>query len=129
RLAKTLGLDPIGRVTQRRAKLAPGVVLGEGKLQELARWTGGTGEVPAYESPAARRRRLAAEADAEADAEAAEADEVDAAADEPDAGDAEPADTAEAGLPARKAEVVLVDHDLTPTQHHNLERATGVDVL
>jgi 50S ribosomal subunit-associated GTPase HflX len=30
RLAKTLGLDPIGRVIQRRGKLASGVVLGEG---------------------------------------------------------------------------------------------------
>ena len=127
RLAKTLGLDPIGRIVQRRAKLAPGVVLGEGKLAELARWTGGTGEVPAFESAVARRKRLAAEADAEADAEAGadEADE-DAGTDEPDEGDAEPGDAA---VPARKAEVVIVDHDLTPTQHHNLERATGVDVL
>jgi GTP-binding protein HflX len=125
RLAKTLGLDPIGRVTQRRARLAPGVVLGEGKLEELASWTGGSGEVPTYESVAARRRRLAAEADAELDAEAAEAD-AGADADEPEPGDA---DVGEAATPTRKAEVVLVDHDLTPTQHHNLERATGVDVL
>src|SRR5205085_3355423 len=28
-----------------------------------------------------------------------------------------------------KAKVVLVDHDLTPTQQHNLEIACGVDVL
>src|SRR5579859_5258622 len=54
RLAKTLGLDPVGRVTQRRAKLAPGLVFGEGKLVELAKWTGGTGEVPAYSKPGAR---------------------------------------------------------------------------
>src|SRR5580704_4501994 len=55
RLATTLGLDVIGRVTQRRAKLAPGVVLGEGKLVELARWTGGTGVVPAYHKPGSTR--------------------------------------------------------------------------
>src|SRR5262245_23561157 len=61
RLAKTLGLDPIARVVQRRAKLAPGLVLGEGKLKELAAWTGGSGEVPTFESAAARRRRVAAE--------------------------------------------------------------------
>src|SRR6478736_4272522 len=65
RLAKTLGLDPIGRVIQRRAKLAPGVVLGEGKLAELAGWTGGTGEVPAYVKPGSRAARE--EADAEID--------------------------------------------------------------
>src|SRR5215467_13529885 len=56
RLAKTLGLDPIGRIVQRRAKLAPGVVLGEGKLKELATWTGGTGVVPAYEKPGKKKR-------------------------------------------------------------------------
>src|SRR6188474_3032827 len=59
RLAKTLGLDPIARVLQRRARLAPGIVLGEGKLKELASWTGGSGEVPAYESVASRRKREA----------------------------------------------------------------------
>src|SRR5512146_3236346 len=56
RLAKTLGLDPIARITQRRAKLAPGVVLGEGKLKELAEWTGGSGEVTAFERPGAKKR-------------------------------------------------------------------------
>jgi GTP-binding protein HflX len=122
RLAKTLGLDPIGRVVQRRAKLAPGVVLGEGKLKELADWTGGSGDVPTFESAASRRKRIEAETDAEADADANQDEE----ADEPDPSDAE----ASGGpKPARKAEVVIVDHDLTPTQHHNLERATGVDVL
>ena len=49
RLARTLGLEPVGRVIQRRGKLASGVVLGEGKLKELASWTGGVGEIPKYE--------------------------------------------------------------------------------
>jgi GTP-binding protein HflX len=31
--------------------------------------------------------------------------------------------------PEPRAQVVLVDHDLTPTQQRNLERATGADVL
>jgi GTP-binding protein HflX len=110
RLAKTLGLDPIGRVIQRRARLAPGVVLGEGKLKELAGWTGGTGEVPAYVKPGSRAARD--EADAEID-------------DLPDPGD-EPASE---DAPKARAKVVLVDHDLTPTQQRNLEKATGTDVL
>jgi GTP-binding protein HflX len=96
RLAKTLGLEPVGRIVQRRSSLAPGVVLGDGKLKELAEWTGGTGVVPAYQKPG--RKRL------------------------------EPAPAPEP-VPDRKATLVLVDHDLTPTQHSNLERATGVDVL
>ena len=116
RLAKTLGLDPIGRVVQRRARIAPGVVLGEGKLKELSTWTGGSGDVPVFESAAARRKRLQAEAEAEMD---------DEGKDDPDPDDAPASDVA----PAAKAKVVIVDHDLTPTQHHNLERATGVDVL
>lgn len=115
RLARTLGLQPVARVTQRRAKLAPGVVLGEGKLKELATWTGGTGEVPAYEKPG--RKRSDAEIDAENDADEAEADEPDPS--DAETGEAEPA----------KAKVVVVDHDLSPTQQRNLEKATGVDVL
>src|SRR5258706_2759555 len=78
RLAKTLGLDPIARITQRRAKLAPGVVLGEGKLKELAGWTGGSGEVKAFESSVIRRKRLEEEALEEAE-EDDEADEGEAA--------------------------------------------------
>src|SRR5258708_4356873 len=105
RLATTLGLEPIARVTQRRAKLAPGVVLGEGKLVELARYTGGSGEVHAYRAPGRKKSRDAVELDAE-----------------PEPAPAPVADDA-------RAHVILVDHELTPTQQHNLERATGVDVL
>lgn len=43
RLAETLGFESIGRLTQKRNALAPGYVLGEGKLKELAGFTGGTG--------------------------------------------------------------------------------------
>jgi GTP-binding protein HflX len=112
RLASTLGLDPIARVVQRRSSLAPGVVLGEGKLRELATYTGGSGVVLAYRKPG-RRKRSDADADADSDS-----DPVPVPA---------PA-AAPAPVPAT-ASVVLVDHDLTPTQQHNLERATGVDVL
>jgi len=108
RLATTLGLDPVARITQRRSKLAPGVVLGEGKLKELAGWTGGTGEVPSYEKPGSRKHDDDADDDEEED----------------DGEDDAPGDA-----PAAKAKVVLVDHDLSPTQQRNLEKATGVDVL
>ncbi len=116
RLAKTLGLEPAGRVVQRRGRLASGVVLGEGKLKELATWTGGTGEVPKFERPGAKKTH-----DQIAREEIAEAEE----ADEPDPEDGEDEDV----KPAAKATVVLVDHDLTPSQQRNLEKATGVDVL
>src|SRR5690606_1278286 len=65
--------------------------------------TGGTGVVP---SGATKKKRKIDEAE------------------EPSDG-AEPED----GEPAERASVVLVDHDLSPTQARNLERATGATVL
>jgi len=170
RLARTLGLVPVGRVTQRRARLAPGLVVGEGKLKELAEWTGGTGVVPMYQKPG-RRKADAEDADEDADADGEDAEATETAAGDADAAGAEAgtdaagaaaggvdaaaghADTdaassdrtadadatraadrrapvAVAAEPAApRAQVVLVDHDLTPTQQRNLERATGADVL
>jgi GTPase len=150
RLARTLGLDPIARVTQRRGALASGIVLGEGKLHELARWTGGTGVVPAYSKPGRRKARdeddndgddetAADDADVAAGTDATSGDAAGAAGAN-DTGDAdddadddgaaeEIAATTDEPPPEARAQVVLVDHDLTPTQQRNLEKATGVDVL
>jgi GTP-binding protein HflX len=114
RLGKTLGLEVIGRVTQRRPRLAPGVVVGEGKLVELAGWTGGSGKV--HVGPPQKRRADEAAAAEEAKRELAAAED---GAGEPSA----------AGVPEAKAAVVLVDHDLSPSQARNLERATGVEVI
>jgi GTP-binding protein HflX len=116
RLGKTLGLSVVGRVTQRRPRLAPGVVVGEGKLRELARWTGGSGKV--HVGPPATKKRAKAR-DGGRHAEAVVADER--AGEEP--GEVAP-------LPAeQRAGVVLVDHDLTPSQAKNLENATGAEVI
>jgi GTP-binding protein HflX len=111
RLAKTLGLDVVARVTQRRARLAPSAVVGEGKLRELAAFTGGSGVVPV--GPPGKRRDAEAEEEAETDAASGGAPEA-ASAPEPD---------------APRAGVVLVDHELSPSQARNLERATGAEVL
>src|SRR3954463_10968022 len=55
RLVTTLGYDVVERVLQTRTSLAPAAVLGEGKLQALAKLTGGTGPTgPPF--PGARRR-------------------------------------------------------------------------
>jgi hypothetical protein len=45
RLCKTLGFEVVGEVTQKRQGLGAATLLGEGKLVELATWTGGTGVV------------------------------------------------------------------------------------
>ena len=70
RLGKTLGLQVVERVAQKRSALAPGAVLGEGKLEELA----------------ARVNELS-------------------------------------------VRTVLVDHEITPSQARNLEKATSAEVL
>ncbi len=121
RLVKTLGYDVVGTVTQRRDALAAAAVVGGGKLKELARLTGGSGVVP---SPAkapqdkARARR--------ASEEGGEGDD-DAWADLDDEPEGEPAEAE--GPPARAAQIVCVDHDITPSQARNLERATSARVL
>jgi len=104
RLAKTLGLNVIARISQKRATLAPSAALGSGKLKELARLTGGSGEVPSG-VPEHRRR---------------EEGETDASHDE---------DVSETPALQERATVVLVDHDISPSQARNLERATGAEVL
>ncbi|MCL4683708.1 GTPase HflX [Myxococcota bacterium] len=129
RLAKTLGLDVVGRVTQKRVRLATGAVVGDGKLRELATWTGGPGVVPVG-PPQARRRAKAADAETESAGDVRDpATEADAAA----AFGAVPEETAAPGAardePTIRADVVLVDHDLTPSQARNLERASGAEVL
>jgi GTP-binding protein HflX len=122
RLVKTLGYDVIGRVTQRRDALAAAAVVGGGKLRELARLTGGSGVVPKAAAPPrdkARARRAA---------EAGEVDEDDAWA-EVDEGEGDDEEGGEGPAPARRASIVCVDHDITPSQARNLERATSARVL
>jgi GTP-binding protein HflX len=101
RLAKTLGLSVVGRVTQKRSSLAAAAVVGEGKLKELAELTGGSGVVPSG-VPAHRRR-------------GSDADEG--------------VEVSDVGADDGKASVVLVDHDISPSQARNLERATSAEVL
>ncbi len=111
RLATTLGLRPIARVSQKRSRLAPSAVLGGGKLQELALYTGGPGFVPTFS-----KKKSSDEAD---DDEREEDDTADAF-DEDGASDAP--------VVAERATVVVVDHELTPSQARNLEKAAGVEV-
>ena len=96
RLADTLGLDVVGRVTQKRTSLTSAAGLGAGKLRELAAFTGGTGVVPSYSAPG------------KGDDDEAPPIEVD---------------------PDEKVRIIVVDHDLSPTQMANLGKATGAEIL
>ena len=106
RLVHTLGYEVVGTVSQKRHSLAPGTVVGEGKLVELAQFTGGTGEVP---TSAPERKSKARERWEEEE--------------EPEEEEDEPAE------PGAQASVVVVDHELSPSQARNLERATRATVL
>jgi len=127
RLASTLGFEVVGRVTQRRPRLAPGAVVGSGKLKELADWTGGTGII--------QGKADAKDESDDEDAEDADASHDDATADaERSSGRGDDGtDGRDEGHAARggepRATIVLVDQDVTPSQARNLERATGVEVL
>jgi GTPase len=123
RLATTLGLRPIGRVTQRRSGLGRSAVLGTGKLLELALWTGGTGIVPSYAPQKSRKIDRA-----EDDGAGEEADELEPSPDDTDADDGEVGEAGDGPPPGEKATLVLVDHDLAPSQARNLEKATGAEV-
>jgi GTP-binding protein HflX len=114
RLVQTLGFDVVATVTQRRDGLAAAAVLGEGKLKQLADLTGGKGIVPTG-APEVKTKARAKWAAARRE-EAGEADEVE----EDDESDAET---------SGKPTVVVVDHEISPSQARNLERATGAQVL
>jgi GTP-binding protein HflX len=106
RLVKTLGYEVVGTVSQKREGTGAGSVLGSGKLAELAALTGGTGVVGSM----APRPKSKARQRFEGAEDASEPAEPDPAA-------------------ARKPEFVIVDHELSPSQIRNLERATGAQVL
>ncbi|MBK9072826.1 MAG: GTPase HflX [Myxococcales bacterium] len=129
RLVTTLGLQTIGRVTQKRRQLAAGKVVGDGKLEDLATWTGGSGRVEGFVALKKRREKDAREAEDEAgdEDESDQAIEV-AASDEVDEHDAA-APSSRKPKDSPLATVVVVDHELTPTQQRNLERATKAEVL
>jgi len=116
RLGRTLGVNVVATVTQRRKTLHPAALFGSGKLAELQALAG----------------RTAAEiAGDEADNEEVEALDgsgddggEDSALDALSSAERDGADGAPAPI-----EAVLVDHDISPSQARNLEKATGVEVL
>ena len=122
RLVSTLGYRTIAKVTQVRGHLEAGAVLGEGKLLELGELTGGDGQIGStapQKKDKARIKRQAAEAAEHGDDE--EEEEADEEEEEPELD--------RDGQPVPKVDLVAVDHDLSPSQARNLERATGCQVL
>ena len=134
RLASTLGFAVVGQVTQRRTRLAPGGVVGSGKLKELADWTGGSGIIQG--KIGGRSDKHDSEDDDDRDdgpeAENDARDRDDGSPDEgrsDETGDARGIHGDDERSREPRATIVLVDQDLSPSQARNLERATGVEVL
>src|SRR5271168_2839732 len=109
RLVKTLGYEVVGTMSQKRDGIDGATVLGKGRLEELAAITGGTGVVGSMALP---RKSKARERFEDADEKKSTAAQID-----PDL-KAPP-----------KPGFVIVDHDISPSQARNLERATGAQVL
>jgi GTP-binding protein HflX len=118
RLVDTLGFDVVGRVTQRRTRLAPSAGLGAGKLKGLAEWTGGTGVVPSGATKKEQKKDLH-----KPGFEAVDSD------DDSDDDSDNDNDVATEAPVKEKATVIVVDNELSPSQLRNLANATGVEVL
>ncbi len=108
RLVRTLGYEVVGTLSQKREGTGSGAVLGSGKLAELSAITGGTGIIGSM--AVAPKSKARERFEGAPDRKNADRDEPD-----PEA--------------ARKPEFVIVDHELSPSQIRNLERATGAQVL
>ena len=133
RLVTTLGYDVIAKLTQARTNLSPSAVLGEGKLVELAEITGGTGHVgstaPKRQDKARIKRQEAAGLGSDDDVDAHDDLEGDEGDEDNDVDTGEERRPRATGDAPAKVQLVAVDHDLSPSQARNLERATDVPVL
>src|SRR5207245_3425797 len=106
RLCETLGFEVVGEVTQKRKGLGAATLLVKGRLVELAAWTGGTGVVT--KGPPGQKKATDEDEEEEED----ETEPLDRAA--------PPAPTGEP-----RATVVVIDHELSPRQLRNIDRATS----
>jgi GTPase len=124
RLVKTLGYEVVGSVSQKRDGIDGGTVLGKGRLEELAALTGGTGVVGSMAPP---RKSKARERFEHSDESKPNATQSDSDLDDSDwnASDSNASDSSTAPKP----EFVIIDHDISPGQARNIERATGAQVL
>lgn len=139
RLVTTLGYDVIGQTSQRRKSDRSATVLGDGKLRELAKWTGGPGVIGPL--VVKKKHKAALKFDENKDEEETDEDDTISAeessgwnsssVDETEDIEGETSDGDEEDFlsPEEKADVVIFDTDLSPSQLRNLESATGVPVL
>jgi GTPase len=127
RLVDTLGYEVVGQLSQKRKSATTALVLGEGKLRELAQWTGGPGRVmPTVIKKKSKAAEKFSQEDEEDQADADDFPEIESESEtESDEDLGEPSVVPE-GV---QADLVVFDGELSPSQLRNLESATGVEVL
>lgn len=131
RLVTTLGYEVIGQTSQKRSSERSPTVLGDGKLKELAQWTGGTGVIGPMVVKKKHKAALRFKSDDTAEDIGESTDQI-SANDSDELEDDESAEQDETSLaptPKEKAQIVIFDCDLSPSQLRNLESAMGVSVL
>ena len=110
RLVHTLGYNVVGTFSQKRKSVATSSVVGAGKLLDIAKWTGGSGVIAGFTKHTSDTG-VNEESDEDLEAEDDNDDEM-------------PAQD-----PKLKAQFVVFDNELTPTQSKNLEDALGAEVM
>jgi len=103
RLAKTLGFEVVGTFRQQRPRFHQSAYLGNGKRKEIRRFVRGDAPLAAGTAD-----------DAEIEIENEDDTPTDDEAIDPD---------------TRRADILLVDHEISPTQARNLEKAVGCEVM
>jgi GTP-binding protein HflX len=131
RLVHTLGYEVVGKLSQKRSSERGGTIIGEGKLLELAKWTGGRGTVAslAVQKKSKARKKFAPKKGEKPAEETSDVEVEDETVDAAAVADEEPEIIEESTEPVQEADIVIFDCDLTPSQLRNLESATGVEVL
>ena len=109
-LAKTLGFEVVGTFMQKRTRFDTAAYLGTGKRQEMRRFVENLPEPEGGPDAAssASVKRQAAKSGAARAKEAAQA---------------------EADPETRRADIILVDHEISPSQARNLEIEVGCEVM
>lgn len=118
RLVTTLGYKPTARFAQKRSSSRGALVLGDGKLKILAKYTGGSGELVATFKKKLSKAALKFDNEPQTDADVdADIEDDDVISDE------------EKNREYEKCDVAIFDCDLSPSQLRNLEGALGCPVL
>ena len=130
-LAKTLGFEVVGSFTQKRSHFDSSAYMGAGKREEMRRFL--------QNVPGSGPRAAGDDEGLEDDGPAASGspgESEDGYPDEPDVAAAPGADDGDADdgdigtdPSTWRADLLLVDHEISPTQARNLEKALGCEVM